>query len=152
MDIADLAVAPAPEQTLRVLDHDGAVAGDAVALERRLHEAALAQPEVVLAGQETVAQQEAVHAQGVVLAKVRVVAEQHFLDEVGMTDEVEATWAQADQDDIAVLAGRLQEEGEHVATELAQVASQETARRTGRKFGRHGYLRPSCFNRCETFS
>ena len=86
------------DQALGGGDHGRAVGGDAAAVEGRLHQAPLPQPEVAFAGEQAVAEDERVEPQGEVLDEVVVLRDEDFFDEVGMADQVDAAMAEAERE------------------------------------------------------
>jgi hypothetical protein len=80
---------PALSRLLGVAGHHLAVGGHALAVKRRLHQAALAQVQLALAGQQAIAQQPARHLQGAALDEAAMMRHQHILDQLRMVDQIE---------------------------------------------------------------
>ena len=80
--------APARQRRLRCRPHGVDERGDALAVEGGRRDAALAPPELALAGEEPVAQERPQHAaQEMALAVVRVIGQQHVLDIFRLVDQ-----------------------------------------------------------------
>ena len=108
MQMKLLAVAPGMQHALGMRDHDGTILLHARHLKGWLRQAALAAPEVAVAGQQTLAEHAFQQARVVVLAEVGVIAAQDDFDVVRVEKEVVLHAQQTRAHDIAVtlLAGR----------------------------------------------
>ena len=116
----------------RALHHHGAIAGQPVAMERGLDQAALAAMMLAFAGEKSVAQQHAGALQHAALLELVLVGDQNVADRVGMSYVINVLAAQRNIDHIAILAGHVFEKPGRVFAELGQNADQETAFRPGR--------------------
>ena len=127
----------------RVRDHAGE-AGHALAAERRGDHLALPPPGLPLAGQQPVAQCPAGLGKPHSLAVVRGVVGQHVLGVIGMVEEVDGLGSHVEPDHVPVLAGRVGQQAQPVAPELAQQPGDRAQRRPrvgarpGRAGGREG--------------
>ena len=123
---------PSLEHLERAVDHQVAESGDALAMEHRRHQPALAMPERAVAGQQAVAEQAAQHrVVDVVLVVVAMVVVQDVADVVGMREEQCARGAEAKAHDVAVVAKAVAQKSERVALYLAQAAEQQMPARSG---------------------
>ena len=98
-----LSLFPLRQHIQRAAGHDLAEAGDAAAVERRLHQPALAQPQVALAGEQAIAGQLADDVEQVALDVIVVIVLENVLRAVGMVDLVERDVAQPVAGDVAVI-------------------------------------------------
>jgi len=133
VDVARLPVPPVRHPALGVARHHVTVAGDALAMEGRLHQPPLAQPRVTLAQEQSVAQDRAQHLEDGSLGRVAGPGRQHFLDEVGMAEEDQPTIHDPDRYHVTVVPHAGSEEAEHVAPELRQAADEQVALGPGRQ-------------------
>ncbi len=127
---------PSLEHLERAVDHQVAEAGDALAMEHRRDQPALAMPKRAVAGQQAVAEQAAQHrVVDVVLVVVAMIVVQDVADVVGMGEEQRARGAEAQAHDVAVVAKAVTQKSERVALHLAQVAEQQMPAWSGRPIG-----------------
>src|SRR5690606_18475103 len=92
----------------------------------------LREPGVPFVGEQPVAEDARdVPPEPGVLDEVALLPDQHRLDQVRVVEHVADAPAQAERDDVAVLARGAVEGAEHVARELGQVAEQAMGRRPG---------------------
>src|SRR5437762_42887 len=99
-----------------VLDHHASVAGDALAVKRRLHQPALPKMNRALARQQAVAEQPLAALEAAALREVPVVGDENVFDLLRVADEEQLLAAHAVVDDVAVLARDAREELERVST------------------------------------
>src|SRR5262249_40026964 len=85
-------------------NHRFGVRGDAAAVKCRLREAALAEPEVTLAGEQAVAEQPLVGLKDASLGELPRLIDEDFFDQHGITDEEDVIVEGAQHDNVAVLA------------------------------------------------
>ena len=87
-DVERRAVAPARRAcAIGVADHQVAVAGDAIAVEGRLHQAALAQVHRAFAGQQPLAEQPLAALEAAALGEVAVVGDEDVANQPRLVDE-----------------------------------------------------------------
>ena len=103
--VAGVAGVPGARHLERVVADDGAVGGDAVAMEGGLGEAALAQVQRLFAGEQTVAEHEAGALHDDAAVMTRGVADEHLLDQRGMVELEDMAAGGAEVNEIAVEAG-----------------------------------------------
>jgi hypothetical protein len=128
-----VAVAPSVERPLGVAHHHVAVRRNAVAMERRLRQATLTQPEVALAREQAVAEDAAnVSPEERVLDEVLVVRHQDLLDVLRITEHEGRPSREAQEGDIPMVSRARDEQPEDVGSELGKVPEQEVAFGTGR--------------------
>ena len=105
MHVARGARVPGARHLECVVADDGAVGGDAVAMEGGLGEAALAQVQRLFAGEQAVAEHKAGALHDDATVMTRGVADEHLLDERGMVELEDMAAGSAEVNDIAVEAG-----------------------------------------------
>ena len=101
----------------RVVADDGAIGGDAIAMEGRLGEAALAKVQRLLAGEQAVAEDKAgaLHDDAAVL--MRRIADEHLLHQRGMVELEDVAAGGAEMNEVAVERGVLAEEADGAGAE-----------------------------------
>src|SRR5215472_223570 len=102
VDVALFPVAPALKHALRVSHHGFRISGDAPAMEPRLHEPPLPQPEIAFACEQSFAKNMPVRPQNAPLDVAARMAYQDFLDVLGVIDKNIAKIEHADAHDISV--------------------------------------------------
>jgi hypothetical protein len=137
--IESLAGLPGLNEAGSALGHRGSVVRDAVAVEGRLHHAALPEPEVAFAGEQSVAEQVAIRAEDAAFDEFAGVVDDDVFDVVGVEEEVGAKVEEAETDDVAIFACDTGHEGEGIPAEGAAEAGEETLFRAGR-IGGHGEM------------
>ena len=113
-DVERGAVDPRPPHAVGVLDHHASVAGDALAMKRRLHQPALPEMNRALAGQQAVAEQPLAALEAAALGEVPVVGDEDVFHLLRVADEEQLLAAHAVVDDVAVLARDAREEVERI--------------------------------------
>ena len=129
-DVQGLAVAPARRRPLRVRDHRVGVGGDALLVERRLREPALAPMQIAFARQQPFAEQLFRALERTPFLEQPRARHQHVLDVVRMVQQHEPLRADPEADDVAILAREPRERAEPVALQRAgeQQAEERAAR------------------------
>ncbi len=105
MHVAGGAGLPGTRHLERVVADDGAVGGDAVAMESRLGEPALAKVQRLFAGEQAVAEHEASALHDDAAVMMPRVADEHLFDQCGMVELKDVAAGGAEVDEIAVEAG-----------------------------------------------
>jgi hypothetical protein len=131
--LACLAIRPGHQPTLGRLDHVLAIAGNPLAVERRLDQPTLAQPQRPVAGDQAVAEQSAESLDHGALDEGALLGDQDLLDERGVVQEHQPEGAEAQGHRIAVLAGAPLQEGQRLAGQLGQVPEHQMAARRARR-------------------
>ncbi len=78
---------PRPAHPIGVADHQVAVAGDAIAVKRRLHQPPLAQVHRAFAGQQPLAEQALAALEAAALGEIAVVGDEHVADQLRLVDQ-----------------------------------------------------------------
>jgi hypothetical protein len=133
VDVARFGVAPGIGEGAGFGDHRLGVGGDALAMKRGLHQAALAQPEIAFAGEQTVAEEFAIGLQAAALDEFLVVGDDHLLDEIGMVQQDDAIVQRLPGEDVAVRAGPAGEHGERIKAGAKGIAEWPRNLRTFRR-------------------
>ena len=129
-DVERRAVVPMLGATRGIRRHGVGVGGDARPMEGRLGEPALAQVQLVLAREQSLAEQHLRALEATTLVEEATVRDEHVADAVGMTDEHHRLAGDAKAGDVAVGAREIGEERErtphHGERELAGIALART--------------------------
>ena len=142
-DVQRGAVGPRVPHPIRVRHHRAAVAGDPIAVKRRLHQAALAQVHGALARQQPFAEQALRALQPAALDEVLVVRDEDVADVLRAVDEEDRFAAHPVGHDVAVRAREVRVERERVAARPIDQRAEQRGLRSGRRGGqrrRHGRL------------
>ena len=136
-DVEGLAVAPPRRRALRVRHHRVRVGGNALLVESRLREPALAAMEIGLARQQPFAEQPFRALERTPFLEQARARHQHVLDVVGMVQQHEPLRPDPEGGDVAVLAREPRQRAEPVA--LQRAGEQQAEERTARAWrGVHG--------------
>lgn len=114
-----LAGTPGLDEAGGAIGHGAGVIRDAIAVEGRLHHAALAEPKFAFAGEKAVAKEEAVGAEDAAFDEFTRIVDDDVFDVLGMEKGVGAEVEKAQADDVAVFAGVTRHEGKGIASKLA---------------------------------
>ena len=106
-----LAGTPGLDEAGGAIGHGAGVIRDAIAVEGRLHHAALAEPKFAFAGEKAVAKEEAVGAEDAAFDEFTRIVDDDVFDVLGMEKGVGAEVEKAQADDVAVFAGVTRHEG-----------------------------------------
>src|SRR5262245_41825541 len=125
------AVLPLRSKVSRVIDHDLCIRADTFGVEGRLHQAALALPELTFAREQTVAYKRShdLLGSGSLVVLVRL-AYKDLVGQFRCVHDNHWKWPEPELGHIAVLA-LLQEEIDNVVVEFMNTAQQKTTARTG---------------------
>ena len=99
----------------------------------RGHQPALAPPVLALGGQQALAEHHADALVGGAAAELLVALEQDLADGLGPVDDDEVEGAEAQAEDVTLLAAAAAHELEHVGAQLVEVAEHRQPRRGGRE-------------------
>jgi hypothetical protein len=135
MDVQDRAVVPVGGAAGGIGGHGLAVGRDALAVERRLHEPSLAQPDIALGGEQPIPQKCSHQADAPTLDEVAVPFHEHFLDGVRVVDQETRERAQAHRYDVTILPSAPDIEAELIAVEIAEAPEEGVALRPSMKDG-----------------
>ena len=116
MQIARNAGAPGARHVECVVANDGAVSGDAVAMEGWLGEPALAEVQRLFAGEQAIAEHEAGALHDNAAMVTGLVADEHLLNQRGMVALEYVAAGSAEVDQVAVEAGVLAEKCDGAVT------------------------------------
>jgi hypothetical protein len=115
-----------------LLHGDLRIARDAFAVKRGIAQAALASPEIAVAGEQAVAKELGIGARGHAFDEVAGLAEQDLFDVQRVEQDVNREIHEAVEDDIAVLAGPAQERARGIAAGHERGADPGKSTRAGR--------------------
>src|SRR4029450_3471006 len=129
---------PAIEQRRRAVDHHVGHRGDALALECRLDELALAAPEVAVAEDKPFTGDALELLEQKALAEVAMMLLQDVLDVVGMEEHeaLPAREPEADLDRVSVPAPVAEHEGQRIAPQLGEKSKRWAVPRARTRFAR----------------
>jgi hypothetical protein len=125
MAIERVSLLPLGQAERGVGRHHVAGGRDALSVEGGLDETPLAQPEVVLGEEQAVAEHRPEETHPRALVEITAARHQDVLDDVRMIDQDRATGAEADGDEVAVLACARGIEAELIALQVGQTSEQE---------------------------
>src|SRR6185437_10542356 len=148
VDVALLAGAPLRQQFLGELHHGGSVGIDALAVERRLGQTALPEPEVTLAGEQAIAQQLPQDAIEVALAEAPLSRDEYVLYVVWMIEHDDPPPTETQLDDVTVGSGAREQEAELIVADAGDVAEQQVAPGSRRNAWRHASILDAPPRRC----